>query len=323
MKKIIKKQLILATIVYWILLLYIIAALVFWFIELQHQNLRMTNYKLLELHTEDPAYLMKVDAVNKEEHRKTAQYIGEGSMFLLLILVGAVFVYRAVRKQFISSEQQQNFMMAVTHELKTPIAVIKLNLETLQKHKLDDQKQQKILFITLEETERLNSLANNILISSELEGGGYRFSKEEIDLSALASNTVQNFRNRFPDYKWKISIEDEIPVLGDQLLLQIMINNLLDNAIKYSPKQTTIAFDLKKDYNGIHLQVADEGAGVPDEEKSKIFQRFYRVGNETVRATKGTGLGLYLCKKIANDHSASISVKNNSPAGSVFIIHFK
>jgi signal transduction histidine kinase len=192
----------------------------------------------------------------------------------------------------------------------------------MQKHKLEEVKQQKMLMITLEETDRLNSLANNILISSQLEGGGYQFSKEEIDLSALASDAVKNFRNRFPDYKWEVSIDEEIPVTGDQLLLQIMINNLLDNAIKYSAKQTSINFHLKKDENGINLAVADEGAGIPDEEKSKIFGRFYRVGNETVRATKGTGLGLYLCKKIAIDHNATITVKNNYPAGSVFIIHF-
>jgi signal transduction histidine kinase len=282
----------------------------------------MTNYKLLELHSDDPGYLAKVQSVNEDEQRKTAQYIGEGSMFFLLIIVGAVFIYRAVRKQFKSSEQQQNFMMAVTHELKTPIAVIRLNLETLQKHKLDEQKQQKVLTITLEETDRLNSLANNILISSQLEGGGYKFSKEEIDFSALASDALRNFRNRFPDHNWKISIEEDLPVTGDQLLLQIMVNNLLDNAVKYSAKQTTISFELKKNANGIQLKLSDEGAGIPDEEKSKIFKRFYRVGNETVRAAKGTGLGLYLCKKIATDHHATISVRNNSPAGSVFIIDF-
>src|SRR3954462_13033616 len=156
MKKIFKKQLILATIVYWFLLLYIIAALVWWFIALQQHNHHITTYKLLELQQTDPAYLEKVKQVTEDEQSRSARNIGEGSTFLLVILIGAAFVYRLVRKQFKLSEEQQNFMMAVTHELKTPLAVTKLNLETLLRHKLDEQKQQKLLQMTVEETERLN-----------------------------------------------------------------------------------------------------------------------------------------------------------------------
>ena len=322
MKRFLKKQLILATIVYWILLLYIIAALVWWFIALQQHNREITTYKLIELKADDPYYLQKVNAVRAEEKSKSARNIGEGSTFLLLILVGAVFVYRSVRKEFKLSREQQNFMMAVTHELKTPLAVTRLNLETLQKHKLDEQKQQKLLQMTLEETERLNTLANNILISSQLEGGGYQFSREELDFSALVMDAVMQFKNRFPNYTWVMDIEEDLVLDGDALLLQIMINNLLENAVKYSPKHSTISVSLKKEEAQLLARVADQGPGVPEEEKKKIFRRFYRVGSEKVRATKGTGLGLYLCKKIAADHKGEITVTDNQPAGSVFTIRF-
>ncbi len=241
----------------------------------------------------------------------------------MFIMVGAVFIYRAVRKQFKVSQQQQNFMMAITHELKTPIAITKLNLETLHKHKLDEVKQKKILQMTLQETERLNALANNILISSQLEAGGYSLSKEELDISSLASGCVQDFKNRFPGYIWMEDIEDDLAITGDTLLLQIMINNLLENAIKYSPKESTIAFTLSGRPYSITLSVLDEGPGIPDKEKKKIFDRFYRIGNESVRKTKGTGLGLYLCKKIAADHNAIIQVTDNAEHGSIFSIHFK
>jgi signal transduction histidine kinase len=323
MKRLIKKQLILATVVYWILLVYIIAALVWWYIALQQQNRQMTTYKLIELSAEDPNYATKVRKVKEEEKIKTAQYTGEGLTFLLLILVGAVFIYRAVRKQFRMSQEQKNFMMAVTHELKTPIAVTKLNLETLLKHKLEEKKQQKIIQMTLQETERLNNLTNNILISSQLEAGGYPFTKEELDLSALAMDCVTNFKNRFPEYHWESDITADLEITGDAVLLQIMINNLLENAVKYSPKHSAIYFVLKKETQDITLQVKDEGSGIPEEEKEKIFRRFYRVGNEKTRATKGTGLGLFLCKKIAADHHATIDVKDNSPAGSIFTITFR
>lgn len=318
-----RKSLVIATLVYWFLLLYIVAALVWWFIALQQQNRQMSSYKIMELKADDPYYIEKIDVITKDERRKTAGYIGEGVSYLLVIIIGAVFIYRAVRKQFVLSQQQQNFMMAITHELKTPLAITKLNLETLQKHKLDEQKQQKLLLMTLQETERLNALANNILISSQLEAGGYISSKEELDFSSLAAGCVNDFKHRFPAYGWDIQIKNELTITGDTLLLQIMINNLLENAVKYSPKESIITFRLVKHPHTIELNVMDEGPGIPENERKKIFDRFYRIGNESMRKTKGTGLGLYLCRKIASDHDAIISVSGNAAEGSNFAIHFK
>jgi two-component system, OmpR family, sensor histidine kinase CiaH len=317
-----KKRLATATIVYWLLLLYIIAALIWWFIALNQQSHQMAVYKLVELKAGDPAYLQKVEAVTAEEKRKNAQFIGEGAIFLLVILIGALFVYRAVRRQIKMTLQQQNFMMAITHELKTPIAIAKLNLETLQKHKLEESKQQKLILATLQETNRLNTLTNNILISSQLEGGGYKLLKEDLDLSSLTANCILDFQNRFPERKMKSDIEQDIDISGDPLLLQILVNNLLDNAVKYAPASSPVHFSLYKHAQGIFLTCADEGPGIADEEKKKIFDRFYRIGNEQVRKTKGTGLGLYLCKKIAADHKAVIGITDNHPAGSIFTVHF-
>jgi len=317
-----KKRLAVATIAYWFLLLYIIAALVWWFIELQQQSHQMAVYKLVELKAGDPAYLQKIDAVTNEEKRKNAQFIGEGLIFLLVILIGAVFVYRAVRRQLKLAQQQQNFMMAITHELKTPIAIAKLNLETLQKHRLEESKQQKLINATLQEANRLNTLTNNILISSQLEGGGYKLLKEELNFSLLTGNCVTDFIARFPDRKLVTELDADIDISGDPVLLQILVNNLLDNAIKYAPASPAIALSLKKNDQGVFLTCADQGPGIEDAEKKKIFDRFYRIGNERVRKTKGTGLGLYLCKKIAIDHNANITVTNNHPAGSIFTVHF-
>jgi two-component system sensor histidine kinase CiaH len=317
-----RKGLAIATFVYWFLLVYIVAALVWWFIALQQQNRQMSSYKMMELKADDPYYLEKINAITKDERSKTTGYIGEGLSYLLVISIGAVYIYRAVRKQFVLSQHQQNFMMAITHELKTPLAITKLNLETLQKHKLDEEKQQKLLLMTLQETERLNSLANNILISSQLEAGGYILSKEELDLSSLADGCVRDFRHRFPSYEWDIQIEQDLSITGDTLLLQIMINNLLENAVKYSPKESIIRFKLARSNRTIELNVIDEGPGIPEKERKKIFDRFYRIGNESMRKTKGTGLGLYLCRKIASDHNAVVSVTNNEDAGSNFTIHF-
>ncbi|MDR3715513.1 MAG: ATP-binding protein [Puia sp.] len=317
-----KRRLAFATVVYWALLAYIIAGLVWWFIALQRQNRQMTIYQLRELKMDDPHYTDKLNSLFLDEQRKTTGYIGEGSTYLLLILVGALFVYREVRRQIRLQQQQQYFMMAVTHELKTPIAVAKLNLETLQKYRLDETKQQKIIQAALQETGRLDTLATNILIASQLEGGDYTQAKEELDLSALISNVVGDFRNRYPLRKWNSLITPELAITGDTLLLQMLISNLITNAMKYSPKEGAITVELKRQGRRLLLSVKDEGPGIPEEEKKKVFNKFYRTGNEATRSTQGTGLGLYLCRKIADDHKAHITVSDNSPAGSIFTVSF-
>ena len=317
-----KKKLAIATFVYWFLLAYIIAILFFWFFVLEKQNTQMSNYKLNELIKDDPAYLEKVEKVADEKRLKTTQYLGEGITFLGMILVGALFVYRAVRRQFILQQQQQNFMMAVTHELKTPIAVAKLNLETMVKHQLDETRKQKILQMTLQEINRLNNLSSNILVSAQLEGGRYRLGKEDLDFSDLAKSCMDDFINRFPDRKWSTEIQPELDIVGDALLLQILVNNLVENAMKYSPKDGLIACRLVKEQHKILLSVIDEGSGIPDIEKKKVFEKFYRIGNEETRTTKGTGIGLYLCRKIAEDHNADIRVTDNVPTGANFSVRF-
>ncbi|HVW60249.1 MAG TPA: ATP-binding protein, partial [Puia sp.] len=282
----------------------------------------MTEYELRELKKDDPAYESRLNAIYTEAELKTAQHIGEGSTFLLLILVGALFVYREVRRQIKLQLQQQNFMMAVTHELKTPIAVTKLNLETLLKHRLDEQRQQKIIQAALQETDRLDKLANNILVASQLEGGGYIRTKELLDFSPLVQRIVQELRHRYTARKWADDIESGCPLVGDPLLLQMLVSNLAENAIKYTPKESVITILLRKEKGHVILQVKDEGPGIPDEEKKKIFNKFYRTGQEKTRSTQGTGLGLYLCRKIALDHKATIKVTDNSPVGSIFTVTF-
>lgn len=309
--------------IYWFLLIYILAALVWWFIALSRQNEQAASVKLQELNKDTPGYEARYSAIEADKKRKAAQYIGEGSIFFLVTIAGAIFVYRTVNRELRLSRQQQNFMMAVTHELKTPIAVAKLNLETLQRRKLDDTQQQRLINNTLDETNRLNILCNNLLISSQIEAGGYVMTGEDINISELVNNTVKDFKTRFPQRVFSCDIEKDIFVHGDNLLLQIAINNLVDNAIKYSPKENAVAISLVRDSIHAVIQVKDEGAGIADAEKKKIFEKFYRVGNEATKRAKGTGLGLFLTRKIIIGHRGRIYVKDNSPKGSIFTIELK
>ena len=315
--------------VYWFLLAYIVVALLWWFISLEKQNQDITNLKSSQLSSrvnkaERPIeYETELRKIESESSNDTTKYVSEGITFLALILIGAVFVYRGVRQQIKSQQQQQNFMMAITHELKTPIAVAKLNLETLQKHQLEETKRQKLIQMTLQETTRLNNLASNILVSAQLEGGGYRTSKEELNFSDLVKNCVHDFTHRFPDRHLESVIEPEVDIEGDALLLEIMVNNLLENAIKYTPKDGLISCTLGKRNEQVSFSVKDYGPGIPEKEKKKVFQKFYRIGSEQTRTAQGTGLGLYLCKKIARDHNADIEVIDNTPTGCIFTVTFR
>ena len=248
------QRLTVVTLVYWFLLVYVIAALFWWFIALEKQNQDITNIRLSELKQDDPGYFNKARKIESARKRKTGQYIGEGSTFLALILLGAMFVFRATRRQLKLSQQQQNFMMAITHELKTPIAITQLNLETLQKRKLDENRQQKLISNTLQEANRLNTLCNNILLASQLEAGAYTSAKEEINFTDLVEGCVGDFINRFPQRTIRENIGESIYLNGEILLLQILVNNLIENALKYSPRVSMVTVTLLEENHKIKLK---------------------------------------------------------------------
>jgi len=318
-----KKRLRRATITYWVLLIYIIAALVWWFLSLEQQSEHIYELKREALSRISPLPYDELKQIRAERKSDSIKYLSEGITFLLLILIGAAYIFRLVRKQFLLQQQQQNFVMAVTHELKTPIAVSRLNLETLQKHQLDDGRRNKLLQMTLQETMRLDTLINNILIAAQLDDNAYNSTKEELNISDLALSVVQEFTSRYPDRKVETRIEPDTELVADALLLKLLLSNLLENANKYSPKDKPVRLNLFDQKNEVQIEVIDEGTGIDEKEKENIFKKFYRIGDEQTRKTKGTGLGLYLCKKIAVDHNGKISVANNQPTGSIFIVRFK
>jgi two-component system, OmpR family, sensor histidine kinase CiaH len=320
-----QKQLRRATIVFWVLLCYIIAALVWWLISLEQQSQTIHDLQQAQIDTSNKiskAPLLRRAQIEESRARNSTKYVLEGATFLLLILFGAVYIYRLVRKQFQLQLQQQNFAMAVTHELKTPLAVARLSLETIQKHKLDEERQRKLLDKTLQETLRLDTLINNILISSQLDHDGYKASKEDVNFSELTRQLTEELKTRYPDKQVTTHIEEDVHVYGDPLLLKLLVSNLLENANKYAGKQTHIRCNLYRKDHKVVLEVSDEGIGIPDEEKKMVFEKFYRVGNEQTRRTKGTGLGLFICKKIAQSHGGDIKVVDNVPQGSTFIVTF-
>jgi signal transduction histidine kinase len=313
------------TTVHIFLLVYIVAALVWWGLSLEKQNKQLYDQQLTILKIQVDSmrqpvrYRQQLDALTHTRSLRSSQYIGEGAAFLIVILIGAVVVYTSFARRILLSRQQNNFMLSVTHELKSPIAAMKLNLQTLEKHRLDDNKKMQLLDRCIRESDRLNDLANNMLFASQLESRQYKLTREQIDLSELVQDAVTEFAGRYPR-KFGQDIVVGCTIMGDSVMLRMAINNLIENAVKYTPSQTPVTITLAKTNSEIVIRVLDQGAGVPDNEKKKIFNKFYRAGNEETRRAKGTGLGLYLTSKIVNQHKGRIIVKNNTPSGSVFEI---
>jgi signal transduction histidine kinase len=312
----------LVSLIYWVFLTYMIAAFIWWYVSLEKQNDEIAAIKFQSIQLSDPSLAAKTEAIQDFQLRKTKQFIGEGLTILVLFLLGAIYVYRSLMKQLRYADQQQNFMMAVTHELKTPIAISHLNIETLLKRELDSTQQLKLLEATLKETKRLDSLSTNILLTAQLDMGQYEANKQLVNLSELVKQTIKSFQERYPSRICNTKVDDELEIQGEPLLIQLLVNNLIDNANKYAPITEPIYIHLLSHQNTIQLIVKDQGPGIAADDKNKVFEKFYRVGAESTRTTKGSGLGLYLCKKIAEFHNATIQLTTNTPTGSIFTVTF-
>jgi signal transduction histidine kinase len=312
----------LVSLIYWVFLTYMIAAFIWWYVSLEKQNNEIAAIKFQSIQINDPSLKAKTHAIQDFQLRKTKQFIGEGLTILVLFLLGAIYVYRSLKKQLRYADQQQNFMMAVTHELKTPIAISHLNIETLLKRDLDSSQQLKLLEATLKETKRLDSLSTNILLTAQLDMGQYEANKQLVNVSELLRQNVKSFQERYPSRICNTMVEDAMEIQGEPLLIQLLINNLIDNANKYAPVTEPIYIHLQSHQNMIQLIVKDQGPGIAAMDKNKVFEKFYRVGAETTRTTKGSGLGLYLCKRITEFHNATIQLTTNTPTGSIFTVTF-
>jgi signal transduction histidine kinase len=251
--------------------------------------------------------------------------LGEGSMFVIVFLVGAYFLHKSISKEQKLQEQKKNFLLSVTHELKSPLASIKILLQTIQKRDLTKSQILNFIDKSLLDVERLDDMVENMLLASKIDNRSYSFPKAQFNLSVLVDSIVNRLQISKCDCNQQIinaEIEPQIEITGDKFALTSVVTNLVENAVKYSRPCESVDVKLFEKDGKIFFQVADHGIGIADSEKSRIFEKFYRVGSEDTRNTKGTGLGLYIVKEVLDKHQASIKVKDNRPAGSVFEVVF-
>ncbi|MDZ4683389.1 MAG: HAMP domain-containing sensor histidine kinase [Saprospiraceae bacterium] len=254
----------------------------------------------------------------RQYYRQEWMIVGEASVFIVSLVIGIWLINRGYHREVMAAQQRRNFLLSITHELKSPIASIKLVLETLLKRQLTKEQSDKISQSALRESDRLNDLVNDLLLSARLETA-YQPYTEELDLSALLRDLIQKLQEKYP--KVAFLLKEDAPVglvRADKSGITSVALNLLENAVKYSPESPKIEMRLMRHNGTITWEVTDNGIGIEDKEKVRVFEKFYRIGNEDTRQTKGTGLGLFIVKEVVRAHGGNIVIVNNQPKGSVF-----
>jgi K+-sensing histidine kinase KdpD len=256
-----------------------------------------------------------------QSQRRVLMIVGEGSVFFLILLFGLWKIRNSIQNDIALSRRQNNFLLSVTHELKTPLATNKLYLQTLLKRtNLLESKKQELLTGALTENKRLEGMIENILTAARLDNSNIDVHKEHINVS----ERVQLILDKWSKERLSITstIESGIEDNIDPSVIEIGLINLLENALKYSPHNPQIEVYLKKSATGFVLGVKDQGVGVPDNYRKSIFEKFVRVGNEETRTQKGSGLGLYIVDQLLKMQDAHIECLPNQPQGTHFKITF-
>ena len=251
-----------------------------------------------------------------EEERFQQRNIWLYQSILLLVLVasGIYGVYYSIDSIYQLNKRQNNFLLSVTHEFKTPIAAIRLMLQTSKNPKVKEEKKAELIENSIQNTFRLEELAENMLVSMQIENDKYQYALSTVDLSEMLNQVIDN-----QSIKGEITgtIEPSLTLTGDGFIMRMVANNLIENAFKYSDNQP-IEVNLYMQGTRKVLEVKDIGVGIAKEDYKKIYKKFFRVQDEETRTTKGTGLGLFIVKQAVERHRGKVAVMANKPRGSVF-----
>ncbi|MFK8162849.1 MAG: sensor histidine kinase [Lewinella sp.] len=318
----------------YLIIAYMLLAFGWWSILLLRKNEQAHISQVNEL-----AYRMAVQQGSNDEEafRNTEVYqeltsdfdrgqkmiIGEAVILILSLIGGLILLFRSLRKEISAAQQQRNFLLSITHELKSPLAGIRLILETFQKRReLKPEIQEKLSTNALAETDRLTALVNDLLLSAKLENV-YDINEESLDLGQLIHEAADIVAMKYKSASLHVDIAQDVGLVkGDRLGLTSVAVNLIENAAKYSQPDPVIHTSLQRGgAKELIWEVSDNGMGIPDREKRRVFTKFYRVGNEDTRTTKGTGLGLFIVKQLVEKHGGQLELLDNEPQGTTFRIY--
>lgn len=256
--------------------------------------------------------------------RRVKMYLMEGLVMMVMLFWGIMVIYRSFKKELHLKRQQTNFLLSVTHELKTPLTAMKLYMETLLKRNMNPDQVKTIAANSLQEANRLHDQVEKLLLSAQLDSHRYQLNKVSTNLTELVQEFTDSFNRPRAESEWvKTELQDQVIALVDPSAIEMILNNLLTNAEKYAGKDAGVKVCLTQDNHHVMLRVCDEGPGIDDAVKKNLFNKFYRAGDENTRKTKGTGLGLFIVSHLVELHGGNLSVHNNQPKGTIFEIKFR
>ena len=246
------------------------------------------------------------------------------------ILAGVIMDLTLTVKAFRLNQRQSNFIDSVTHELKSPIASLKLYLQTMTQRTVDEQQQKDFHRIMLDDVERLDSLINHLLDVARIDRGVDPADSERVRLDELLRQCAQAtcIRYRLPEETVEIHA-DPVTVFSQTVQLEILFRNLIDNGVKYGgvPPKVNVRAEATS-HQQVVVSVIDNGPGIPADQRRKVFGRFVRLGNELERSTPGTGLGLYLVRNVTRAMGGTVRVydrtdKEDNVTGTEFVVTLK
>lgn len=302
-------------------MLYMLLALIWWTILLLKYNNNLYEVKLAvaQQNTELLSPPFTKESVLDRFNKNKGQIYGEGLVFGLSLILGLYFIQRAYNNEIATNKKQNNFLLSITHELKSPLAAIRLTADTIKKRIISDDQKVELCDQIIEENTRLQKLVSNLLLTSRI-NHTYQYHFEQADIKALISTAIHSTELQYPKAKIEADFKTiNQAVYADQESFISLVHNLIENAVKYSQLQDLVSIKLEgHDALNYRITVSDLGIGIMDNEKQKIFEQFYRSGQEETRTTKGTGLGLYIVGRIVKAYQGKVTVSDNKPQGSVF-----
>ncbi|MCD4750281.1 MAG: HAMP domain-containing histidine kinase [Thermoanaerobaculales bacterium] len=246
--------------------------------------------------------------------------VSEGSFFAVMLFVLVALLWRTLRRELVLEQQHRNFLSAITHELKSPLAAMRLSLETILRGRADPSASARFLENALQDTERLQSLVEKVLEVTRYSRLGGSLDLQETCVSEVVEEALYRFSRRTTAAGADLSAEIEPDIWAeiDDEALSIVISNLLENALKYGGTIPRVDIGLKLGEGKAILTVTDNGYGIATDDVPMVFERFWRSGDEMTRTTEGTGLGLYLVRQIVKSHHGTVSVFDTGPEGTTF-----
>lgn len=287
--------------IFYVLSIYVVVQFIWWGIQLVDLN-------------------NQIYAESETVRQKFTMIIGEGVVFLLLLVIGIWQINRSIRKDLMLSQRQKNFLLSVTHELKTPLAANKLYIQTVTKRKLAKEQSDELLQKAIDENSRLEQMIDNILNASRLENKALTPVMEEFDVKLLFDQIRQRFIAISDSTPIQLDVEESLQMKADRIMVESIVGNLVENALKYAGRNKEIVMYAFSREGKVVFGVKDQGPGIPKAQKTEVFRKFFRAQNEETRSQKGTGLGLYIVAQLVQIQNGQVQCLDNTPQGADFQI---